>query len=69
MSKRKLTQQELEVFKYLNDLRESGITNMFGSPPYVRDRFNLTMAQSRALVSLWMTNFHEDKQAYQSLLI
>ena len=66
---RKLTQEELDVFIYLNKLRESGVTNIFGSPTYVQERFDIDPKEARQIVSLWMTYFHEDSEAYESLLI
>ncbi len=68
-TKRKLTEQELEIFEYLNDLRLSGETNMFGSPAYVITKFRIPRDEAVSLVSLWMSNFHEDIEAYKELLI
>jgi hypothetical protein len=60
MAERKATEQEQEVLEYLNDLRDSGDTNMFGASPYVESRFGIDRNESRKLVSLWMNNFKED---------
>lgn len=60
LNERKTTDFEKEVFNYLNDLRDSGETNMFGAGSYVRDEFNLDKRESQRLVSLWMKNFDED---------
>ena len=60
MAKRKATQDEQEVFEFLNDLRESGDTNMFGASPYVEREFGFSRSEARSLVSLWMANFKED---------
>lgn len=38
---RKLTDFEKQVFKYLNQLRESGKTNMFGARPYIMEEFDM----------------------------
>jgi hypothetical protein len=44
-----------EVFDYLDDLRESGITNMFGAGAYIRNAFpSVTKAESYALLQKWM---------------
>ena len=48
-----------EVFKYLDALRRSGITNMFGSPAYVRKVFGASNAESIKLVAEWMDSFKE----------
>ena len=59
--KRQATDQEKEVFSFLDDLRESGVTNMFGASPYVRDEFNdIGQLESRQLVASWMTNYNEE---------
>ena len=46
---------------YLNALRESGITNMFGARPYLQDTFDLSKAEAGKILANWMNNF----QAYQ----
>lgn len=55
--KRNTTEQEKEVFFYLNELRESGETNMFGARPYIMNEFELPSQEAQKLLSLWMTNF------------
>lgn len=47
-------------FGYLDGLRESGVTNMYGAVPYLRDRFD-GMSQSQAISVLveWMETFDE----------
>ena len=46
---------------YLNALRESGRTNMYGAGEYLMDTFDLQKAEARKILSNWMKNF----QAYQ----
>lgn len=48
-----------KVFTYLDNLRESGITNMFGSAPYVAEEFDVNIQEARELVSEWMRTFSE----------
>ena len=44
--------------QFLDDLRESGVTNMFGAAPYLIDEFpELTKAEARSIVSEWMRTF------------
>ena len=45
-----------EVFQFLNGLRESGKTNMFGARPYLVDEFDLSKNQSAELLSMYMNN-------------
>ena len=57
---RKTTETEKEVFSFLNDLRDSGATNMFGATPFIMDEFNLDQATSKRLLSTWMNNFNKE---------
>jgi hypothetical protein len=57
---RPTTELEKNVCEYLNDLRESGVTNMFGAAPYVEDEFGLNKGEARRIVSLWMKNFNPE---------
>lgn len=43
--------------EFLNDLRESGVTNMFGAAPFVQEEFELTKAQARSYLGYWMETF------------
>ena len=44
-------------FAYLNALRESGITNMYGAAPYLQEAFNLSRVEARDIVLKWMESF------------
>ena len=57
---RKTTQSEKEVMEFLNILRDSGATNMFGATPYVIEEFGLDTSEARRILSLWMSNFNEE---------
>lgn len=47
-----------EHLEYLDELRESGETNMFGASPYLRDEFpELTAQEAREIVAYWMKTF------------
>ena len=59
-TKRETTEQEREVMGYLNELRDSGITNMFGAGPYIENRFTLDKTEAKRILVLWMTNFNEE---------
>ena len=44
-----------EMLVYLDDLRESGATNMYGATPYLQSDFpDLSKAEARAVLSYWM---------------
>lgn len=47
-----------QYFGYLNDLRDSGITNMFGATPFLMKEFpELTEQEARKILSDWMKSF------------
>ena len=48
------------VFKYLELLRESGVTNMWGSPAYLREEFGFTKSEARDWFFAWMD--HKNSQ-------
>ena len=45
---------------YLEYLRRSGATNMFGAVPYLRSEFNLTHFQAKTILIDWMQNYNPD---------
>ena len=59
---RKTTQLEEEVMNFLNLLRESGVTNMFGAGPYVEEEFGIDKREARRILSLWMHNFNAESK-------
>lgn len=48
-----------EMLVFLDELRESGITNMFGATPYVEKRFNMKRKDASAVLFYWMETFSE----------
>lgn len=57
------TEKELTVFKYLFTLQESGVTNMFGSPPYIKNTFtDLSLSECNTLLTTWMENYESIKK-------
>ena len=51
--------EETEVFEYLDQLRESGATNMFGAGPYIQEQFGVSRKESHALLAKWMSTFSD----------
>lgn len=41
-------------FEYLNRLRESGETNMFGATPYLMQEFDLAKREASTILGEWM---------------
>lgn len=46
-------------FDYLDKLRESGITNMFGATPYLMQAFDLSKKDARKVLAEWMKTFSD----------
>ena len=50
-----------EHLVYLDDLRVSGITNMFGAAPYLAEEFDLDKDIAKKVLLYWMASFGERK--------
>jgi hypothetical protein len=48
-----------EYLEYLDELRESGVTNMYGARPYLIKEFDLNKAEATEVLSYWMKTFGE----------
>jgi hypothetical protein len=46
-----------EIFEYLEDLRDTGVVNMFGSVPYIQEVFGLEKTEAREVLTKWMESF------------
>ena len=57
-----LNHYENEVFLYLEELRESGETNMFGAVPYLQERFQMHYEDAKDMLSLWMKSYNKDDE-------
>ena len=47
-----------EYFDYLNELKDSGETNMFGAGFYLQEEFGLSRKESREVLLAWMKSFN-----------
>lgn len=45
---------------FLEELRRSGVTNMYGSAPYVEREFGVSHKEAIKIVSDWMKNYNRD---------
>lgn len=53
-----------EHLEYLDDLRESAVTNMFGSRPYLMQAFpELSKSEAAEILKYWMRSFGERQAA------
>ena len=44
---------------FLDDLRASGVTNIFGAAPYIVEHFEVDLDQAKTILAYWMTTFAE----------
>lgn len=51
-----LTQEHKD---YLEELRDSGQTNMWGATPYLEARFNLTHKEAGEVLVAWIQSFRD----------
>ena len=49
-----------EHLNYLDDLRDSGDTNMFGAGAYLAAVFNINKNDARAILKYWMESFGKE---------
>lgn len=47
----------LKHLEYLDGLRESGETNMFGATSYVQSEFDVDKHEAKKILSYWMKTF------------
>ena len=48
-----------EHLEYLDNLRESGVTNMFGAGAYLESDFGVKRNEGHTILSYWMESFDE----------
>ena len=46
-----------DCLDYLDELRDSGRTNMFGATPYLMDEFDLSRKEAMSVLRHWMDTF------------
>ena len=56
------TEKEVKnVFTYLDILKDSGTTNMFGATPYLVDQFGFDKRTAANYLVLWMQSYKNEK--------
>lgn len=53
------TQKKQAVYDYLDELRESGGTNMWAAARWLRNEFGFDKEEAREWLSAWMRDFDE----------
>ena len=51
---------KIEAYTYLDNLRESGETNMFGAGSYVESEFGISKSEAKEFLLGWMKAVEED---------
>ena len=46
-----------EMFEYLDTLRESGVTNMFGAGQYLEQAFDIDRKEAKTVLLEWMKQY------------
>lgn len=57
--------ERTKFYGYLDELRESGATNMFGAAAWLEEAFDLERKEARALLSAWMGSFDGETPAQE----
>ena len=52
-----MTIDKEEMFDYLNTLRETGVTNMFGASPYLQQAFGIERREAKIILLEWMKSY------------
>lgn len=50
-----------KYYDYLEKLRDSGVTNMWGSPLYLEQEFKLSKEESKKIFLDWIDTFKGEK--------
>lgn len=45
---------------FLEELRISGVTNMYGAGPYLQKEFGLDKKEAHKILADWMKNYNKD---------
>ena len=54
-----MTVEKIEMFEYLDTLRESGVTNMFGAGQYLQQAFDIDKREAKNILLEWMNTYAE----------
>jgi len=57
--KKEIKKEWTEYYVFLEELRQSGVTNMFGATPYLREEFGLGRREAITILGSWMDNYDE----------
>ena len=61
-----MTDEEIvEELQYLEALRKSGATNMYGATPYLQREFGIRYERAKAILLYWMSNYERLCEKYK----
>lgn len=49
-----------EYWIYLEKLRRSGVTNMYGATPYLQEEFKISYKRAKDILTDWMRHYNPD---------
>lgn len=49
-----------EYWIYLEKLRRSGVTNMYGAGPYLEAQFGVSRKEANSILADWMINYNRE---------
>jgi hypothetical protein len=58
----RLNPSDQDVLEFLDELRASGVTNMFGAGAYLQREFGFTPEEARRRLGQWMETFSERRE-------
>lgn len=54
-----MREEWIRYYEFLEELRQSGETNMYGATPYLQDQFGLDKNEAFEILGNWMDNYQE----------
>ena len=51
-----------EHLEYLDELRGSGDTNMYGAAPYLSEAFGISRNEAREILTYWMKSYGKENR-------
>lgn len=59
MSEKEYKDEWKDYYQYLEELRQSGATNMFGAAPYLAKAYPLALGEAIKILGSWMENYSQ----------
>lgn len=50
-----------DAYGFLDNLRESGVTNMYGAKPYLLEFFEISKQEASEILGFWMSDFSKEE--------